>query len=105
MRISEIATGRAGDKGPILDVTIVAADPSGYAQIERELTEPVVERAMQLGPVKRYEVPGLNALKFVLPEALGAGVYASPRAGMHWQKAAVRVLLDLEMPTTDRSES
>ena len=105
MRISEIATGRAGDKGPILDVTIVAADADGYARIEHELTEPVVERAMQLGPVKRYEVPGLNALKFVLPEALGAGVYASPRAGMHWQKAAVRVLLDLEMPTTDRSES
>lgn len=96
-RISDIATGRAGDKGPILDLTIVAEDAAGYRRIEAQLTEDAVERALMLGPVTRYPVPGLNALKFVLPEALGAGVYASPRAGMHWQKAAVRVLLDLEL--------
>lgn len=98
MRVLELATGRAGDKGPKLDLTLVARDRAAYEHLARELVEPVVERALGLGPVTRYEVPGLNALKYVLPEALGGGVYASPRAGMHWQKAAVRVLLDLEVP-------
>jgi hypothetical protein len=96
-KVSDIAAGRAGDKGPILDLTIVAANGQDYQRLESQLTEDAVERALMLGPVRRYAVSGLNALKFVLPEALGAGVYASPRAGMHWQKAAVRVLLDLEL--------
>jgi hypothetical protein len=99
MKVSELATGRAGDKGPVLDLTLVTEDAQGYELLARELTEPVVERALELGPVRRYEVPGLNALKYVLPEALGGGVYATPRAGIHWQKAAVRVLLDLDVPS------
>jgi hypothetical protein len=97
VKVSELATGRAGDKGPVLDLTLVTRDAEGYELLARELTEPVVERALELGPVRRYEVPGLNALKYVLPEALGAGVYATPRAGIHWQKAAIRVLLDLDV--------
>ncbi|MDE1951063.1 MAG: hypothetical protein KGI35_20795, partial [Burkholderiales bacterium] len=47
------------------------------------------------GPVRRYEVPGLRALKFVAPQALGGGVYASLRPGLHWQKSAIWLLLDL----------
>ena len=49
------------------------------------------------GPVQRYEVPGLLALKFVLPEALAGGVYATLRPGLHWQKAAIWLLLDLDV--------
>ena len=71
MKVSELATGRAGDKGPVLDLTLVTEDAQGYELLERELTEPVVERALELGPVRRYEVPGLNALKYVV--ARGAG--------------------------------
>jgi hypothetical protein len=56
-----------------------------------------VERALAAGPVVRYEVPGLRALKFVAPEALGGGLFASLRAGMHWQKAAINAVLDLEV--------
>lgn len=111
MIVSEVACGRAGDKGPVLDLTLVTRDDAAYEHLARELSEPVVERALALGPVRRYDVPGLRALKYVVPEALGGGVYASPRAGMHWQKAAVRILLDLEVAdpaatsTTDRRSS
>jgi hypothetical protein len=51
------------------------------------------------GPVLRYELPGLKALKFVMPEALAGGVYATLRPGLHWQKAAIWLLLDLDIDT------
>ena len=33
----------------------------------------------------------------VLPQALAGGVYASLRPGLHWQKAAIWLLLDLRI--------
>ena len=50
------------------------------------------------GTVMRYEVPGLRALKYVITDALPGGVYATLHAGLHWQKAAIWVLLDMELP-------
>jgi len=97
MRVGEIASGRSGDKGPVLDLTVVAVADAEYARLERGLTAAAVERALAAGPVHRYEVPGLHALKFVAPEALGGGLFASLRAGMHWQKAAINIVLDLEV--------
>ena len=55
------------------------------------------------GPVLRYEVPGLRALKFVLPQALPGGVYASLHPGLHWQKAAIWLLLDLRVEDEGRT--
>lgn len=100
MRVGDIAVGRAGDKGPILDLTLVAQDDASYGLIERAVTAAVAEKALARvapGPVARYEVPGLRALKFVAPEALPGGVYATLHAGVHWQKAAIWVLLELDV--------
>lgn len=46
---------------------------------------------------ERTLVPGLRALKFVIDDALPGGVYATLHAGLHWQKAAIWVLLDLDL--------
>jgi hypothetical protein len=100
MRVGSIAAGRAGDKGSTLDLTLVARDDAAYAALERALTAEVAERALRRvvpGTVRRYAVPGLRALKFVVAGALPGGVYASLHAGLHWQKAAVWVLLDLDI--------
>ena len=99
MRVGEIATGRAGDKGNMLDLTLVARDDAAYAELERILTADTVRKALNRvvpGPVQRYEIPGLRALKYVAPEALAGGVYATLRPGLHWQKAAIWLLLDLD---------
>ena len=56
----------------------------------------VIARVMP-GTVRRHEVPGLRALKYVVTDALPGGVYATLHAGLHWQKAAIWVLLDLEL--------
>ena len=97
-RVGDIASGRAGDKGDVLDLTLVALDQAAYALLERVLTAGAVQRELNRvvpGPVQRFEVPGLRALKFVAPQALAGGVYASLRPGLHWQKAAIWLLLDL----------
>jgi hypothetical protein len=99
-KVGDIATGRSGDKGDILDLTVVAYDDAGYAALARTLT---VERVAAVlarvapSPVERYELPGLRALKFVAREALPGGVQASLHAGLHWQKAAAYLLLELPL--------
>ena len=106
MRVGDIATGRAGDKGNVLDLTLVARDDAAYALLSAALAADAVRVALNRvvpGPVQRYEIPGLRALKYVMPEALAGGVYASLRPGLHWQKAAIWLLLDLEIdPATAR---
>jgi hypothetical protein len=100
MRIGDIAVGRAGDKGDVLDLTLVARDDAAYALLARALDADTVRTMLNRvvpGPVRRYQVPGLRALKYVLPQALAGGVYASLRPGLHWQKAAIWLLLDLRL--------
>ena len=100
MRVGDLATGRAGDKGNVLDLTLVARDDAAYDMLERALSADSVREALNRvvpGPVQRYEIPALRALKYVAPEALTGGVYASLRPGLHWQKAAIWLLLDLDI--------
>ena len=104
VRVGELATGRAGDKGNVLDLTLVARDDASYTQLARVLDSEYVRTALNRvvpGPVLRYEIPGLRALKYVAPEALSGGVYASLRPGLHWQKAAIWLLLDLNIEAGD----
>ena len=100
MRVGSVAIGRSGDKGSTLDLTVVAVDDAAWNWLEPRLT---AERAQQEiarvmpGTVTRYPVPGLRALKFVIEGALPGGVYAALHAGLHWQKAAIWVLLDMDL--------
>jgi hypothetical protein len=100
MRVGDIAAGRAGDKGDMLDLSLVARDQAAYEALCKALTperlRPLLNRVVP-GPVQRYDMPGLRALKFVLPQALPGGVYASLHPGLHWQKAAIWLLLDLSI--------
>jgi hypothetical protein len=100
IRVGDLASGRAGEKGDVLDLTLVARDDAAYALLENSLTADAVRVALNRvvpGPVQRYLIPGLRALKYVAPEALAGGVYATLRPGLHWQKAAIWLLLDLEI--------
>ena len=103
LRVGDIATGRAGDKGSVLDLTLVARDEASYALLERVLSADAVRTALNRvvpGPVLRYEIPGWRALKYVAPDALAGGVYATLRPGLHWQKAAIWLLLDITIETS-----
>lgn len=100
MRVGDIACGRSGDKASTLDLTLVARDEAAYRLLEKRVTaesaQVEIARAMP-GVVRRYALPDLLALKFVIDGALPGGVYATLHAGLHWQKAAIYVLLDMEV--------
>ena len=100
MRVGSIAVGRSGDKGDKLDLTLVAIDDASFRTLKRVLTAEAAQMAIAKvmpGQVTRYVVPGLRALKYVIDGALPGGVYATLHAGLHWQKAAIWILLDLEL--------
>ena len=100
MRVGSIAVGRSGDKGNILDLTLVTVTDDNYQWLASRLTEAVAQAAISRsmpGTLVLYPVPRLRALKFVITDALPGGVYATLHAGLHWQKAAIWALLDLEL--------
>jgi hypothetical protein len=73
---------RSGDKGGNANVGVWARDVQGYAWLEKNLT---AERFRQLVPesagleIRRYELPNLKALNFVVVGLLGDGVASSVR--------------------------
>ena len=44
MRIGDIAAGRAGDKGDVLDLTLVARDDAAYALLDTQAMQLVFHR-------------------------------------------------------------
>lgn len=83
IRLIEIAHGRSGDKGDAADISLFAYDDRGWALLKRYVTrERVAEhfRPIAQGPVERYEVPNVQALKFVVHRALGGGAPRSLRS-------------------------
>ena len=71
---------RSGDKGGNANLGVWARDDAGYAWLDANLT---AERVRELLPeaadleIRRYELPNLRALNFVLVGYLGEGVASS----------------------------
>lgn len=100
MQLRDIAHSRAGDKGDISNISVIAYRIEDYALLERELT---VERVrahfagVVQGEVVRYALPQLGALNFVMQRALGGGVTRSLALDAHG-KALSGVMLDIQLP-------
>jgi hypothetical protein len=77
MRLGEVAYVRSGDKGNILNLSMVPADPADHPWLCNAVT---AERVAELygplvdGEVVRYELPEVPACNFVLRDSLGGGV-------------------------------
>lgn len=99
MKLQQIAIARSGDKGNLATLSVIARDPAHYALLERMLT---VERVrlhyagVVRGEVRRYALPHLAALHFVMHEALAGGVTRSLALDAHGKTLAAAVL-DLEV--------
>ncbi|MHC0019465.1 acyclic terpene utilization AtuA family protein [Acinetobacter pittii] len=96
----EIAHARSGDKGNHSNIGVIARKAEYLPWIRAALTEEAVASYMQhvldaeKGRVIRYELPGLNALNFMLENALGGGGVASLRIDPQG-KAFAQQLLDM----------
>jgi hypothetical protein len=69
VRLADIAHARSGDKGDTANVGVIALRREWYDLISRELTERRVADHFDgviTGDVKRYELPNLGALNFLL---------------------------------------
>ena len=96
--VHSIAHGRAGDKGDVSNVSLIAYNKFGWKNIQTNATEDTVLSIFKhLGAtaVKRYELPNLMALNFVIQNALGGGVNSSLRLDRHGKTLSSYLLYNL----------
>jgi hypothetical protein len=100
VRVWDIAHCRAGDKSDTSNISAIAYDEAGWKVLRDQLTEERVMRAfahIATGPVRRYELPKLQALNFVIEGALGSGVTRSLAQDAHG-KSLSSLMLTIELP-------
>ena len=98
--LGRLAYARSGDKGNSSNIAIIARKPEYMPLLRRELTpERVLAHLGHLvgGPAERFEAPGLNALNFLISDALGGGGMASRRIDPQG-KAYGQMALEMTIP-------
>lgn len=106
LRLADIAHARSGDKADRADIGLFAWDEAGYRVLAELLTpERVAAHFAHLtgsaegSSVKRYTLPHLLALKFVLEGALSGGAAHSLRSDNLGKTIAAQLLrMPLELP-------
>ena len=99
MLLRDSAHARAGDKGNISTISVIANRSGDYETLWQAVTaEKVLALFAPLGATgaERYELPKLAALNFVLTGTLGGGVTRSLALDAHG-KALSGLLLELEV--------
>lgn len=97
--LRSIAVARSGDKADISHLALIAREPRYYdVMLEQLNIESVSKYFSHLvrGEVVRYEVPGTNALIFMLHQGLGGGGTASLRSDA-LGKAFGEIALDMDV--------
>lgn len=97
-----IAHGRAGDKGNRLNVNVIAYRPEFWPILLEQVTEASIAALFAhrgVTHVVRYELPKLQALNFVIDDALEGGVNSSLSLDTHGKTLSFLVLdLPVELP-------
>ena len=102
--IHSIAHARAGDKGDVSNISLIAYERKCWSVIDKVATqERILEIFKHLGATKvdRYELPNLNALNFVIHNALGGGVNSSLRLDRHGKTLSSHLLHELILPISE----
>jgi hypothetical protein len=93
-----VAHGRAGDKGNRSNISVIAYRPDLYGLLVSQVT---AERVLKLfrhrgaSAVQRYELPLLNALNFVIDDALEGGVNGALNVDGHGKTLSFLLLGEL----------
>jgi hypothetical protein len=97
--LHHLAHGRAGDKGDTVNIGLIAYHKEFFPLLLKEVTEEKVRQVFRhRNPtaVRRYLLPKLGAMNFVLENALDGGVNDSLNLDSHG-KALAFLLLSLEV--------
>jgi hypothetical protein len=102
IQLVRIAHARGGDKGDKADLSLFAYDAQTYAVLKQEVSADRVAshfRGIAAGPVQRYEMDNLLALKFVLQQALDGGAARSLRSDNLGKSLAAGLLrMEIDVP-------
>ena len=97
--LREVAHARAGDKGDRSNISLFVYEPRHYEAVKAQVTPERLKTAfpkLLRGAVKRYELPQLHGLNFVLDRALEGGVNESLNLDSHGKSFSF-LLLGLEV--------
>jgi len=107
MKLWQIAHARSGDKGTISNISLIAFRAEDYDRLARHVTAARVrERFADLvtGEVRRYELPSIGALNFVLHGMADGGVTRTLALDAHG-KSLSSALLDMEIPDDEMTRA
>ena len=97
-----IAHGRAGDKGDTLNISVIAYRSEFFPLLVEQVTEDRVAQVFRErapSSVRRYVLPKLGALNFVLESVLDGGVNESLNLDTHGKTLAFLLLsLEVQVP-------
>jgi len=96
MKLGEIAHSRAGDKGNISNLSLIAYEESDYEFLKEHITPQKVKTFFKeriKGTVTRYELPKIAAFNFVLKDSLYGGVTRSLALDPHGKSLSSYFLL------------
>lgn len=99
MKLRSIAHSRSGDKGTIINLSLIVFEARHYPLIVREVTADRVKAhfgELATGEVIRYELPLIGALNFVIHGVVGGGVTRTLVLDAHG-KSLSSALLELEI--------
>lgn len=94
-KLYDLAHCRAGDKGNTSILSLVAYRAEDYPLLAERVTADAVAHHLAgivLGSVKRYELPGLQALQFVCEHSLAGGVTTSLALDAHGKSLSYALL-------------
>ncbi|HEX6106627.1 MAG TPA: hypothetical protein VFZ26_13660 [Gemmatimonadales bacterium] len=99
IQLRYLAHARSGDKGNTANVGLIALEPEYYPLLVKEVTPARVARHFRgmVSAVDRYELPNLNALNFLLHDALDGGGTISLKTDAQG-KVYSTALLRMEIP-------
>ena len=106
VRLREICHARSGDKGFHANIGLIVYDKRNFELIRQQVTAERVKVLFQdsvKGEVKRYELPRMGALNFVLYDSLDGG--ATRTLSMDsYGKVLSSILLSLEVEIPEDCE-
>jgi hypothetical protein len=102
--LRSVAHGRTGDKGNRCSISVIAIDPAHWPVLVEQVTE---ERVAALfayrrpSAVRRYLLPRLAAMNFVIDDILDGGVNESLNLDAHGKSLSSLLLtLSITIPET-----
>ncbi len=102
IELHRIAHSRTGDKGGTANISLIAYQPEWFPLLLEQVTEDAVRelfRHRKPSSVRRYVLPKLRAMNFVLEDVLDGGVNESLNLDAHGKTLSFLLLsLKVDIP-------